>query len=815
MRLSNAENGYVFAFAGDSQSTPHFMRYSGLTGACINAASFNTFLRRAVDGVSFQERFREFSRETNWSNGEVVQRGTGGNYGEDGFLRPGFSYKSLAEYLFSKVIEYRQSGQTLDDILSADWKTKIAASLVPRGLESNEIFIRKLRWSFHHAVFETVLASMKEDGRLKTVEVEKLMRRRKRELTLPMQEAGEAGIEVFWRELLRDQDVAPNERRILYDEFCTTGKLVDDVCTKVVDAAKEARTYNARISSELSNQPKPVDSIVDDFAVEAQNFANSLTLSSAFAAGALAFRLVNESVADRASAILGGLNIAIAFSTMTNVSRYKIRNEEARIVAADEQFQNVKKAAFVLLDRETRDCFDLKENPFYTSLEEKVAAFRRVAHYYNYKEPREFNAAYSRLKERINSIEEIQSFLHLLVSKLIVSTYHVNSYVQEALVEVFRTLTDMLELLVQPVDRSQSTDAVKKLFSRLIAFEPKLQRSLQRGSIRWGFIKKRRFLHWDMVVTMRYFYSLIWIPTCSGISISPVQNDILDVLGRVKHVSRSYQNKVLRREVRDLAALYWATRESDIASIIFVSGFLTFAASVVFTVARIFDLDYLTDFAFYVTATSSLGAVLALFHFLRKAKLLAGLLIGLASKARLAPASKRGYISQIVAVTATQLLLTIVRLLAAGAAAVALPFAVAENGFGDSIQTHVDIPFWIALGSVVSAIAATVFFFFVEYVVRYNLISDLGPFVCELFRSEIEQIHDGVKIPYNDMDTKQVQDRENWEYTAREFLHRYRFDTVFAADRFGQILQYVQGGMEPTYRNRQSPEVTKSEVTQV
>jgi hypothetical protein len=87
MRLSNVENDYVFAFAGDAQATPHFMRYSGLTGACINAASFNTFIRKAMEGVPFVERFREFSKETNWSNGEVVQRGTGANYGEDGFLR--------------------------------------------------------------------------------------------------------------------------------------------------------------------------------------------------------------------------------------------------------------------------------------------------------------------------------------------------------------------------------------------------------------------------------------------------------------------------------------------------------------------------------------------------------------------------------------------------------------------------------------------------------------------------------------------------------------------------------------------------------
>ena len=30
MRLG--DNGYVFAFIGDEQASPHFMRYSGLTG---------------------------------------------------------------------------------------------------------------------------------------------------------------------------------------------------------------------------------------------------------------------------------------------------------------------------------------------------------------------------------------------------------------------------------------------------------------------------------------------------------------------------------------------------------------------------------------------------------------------------------------------------------------------------------------------------------------------------------------------------------------------------------------------------------------
>ena len=89
MRVSNKERGYVFAFGGDEQATPHFMRYSGLTGAAINCMLFNNFLLDSLLSEDFVVRFNLYSKETNWSNGEVVKRGTGANYGEDGFLRPG------------------------------------------------------------------------------------------------------------------------------------------------------------------------------------------------------------------------------------------------------------------------------------------------------------------------------------------------------------------------------------------------------------------------------------------------------------------------------------------------------------------------------------------------------------------------------------------------------------------------------------------------------------------------------------------------------------------------------------------------------
>jgi hypothetical protein len=68
--------------------------------------------------------------------------------------------------------------------------------------------------------------------------------------------------------------------------------------------------------------------------------------------------------------------------------------------------------------------------------------------------------------------------------------------------------------------------------------------------------------------------------------------------------------------------------------------------------------------------------------------------------------------------------------------------------------------------------------------------------VCEPYRDEIEHIKNSYTKTGRalDLEAKQKIEKDTWEYTAREFLHKYRFDTVFAADRFGTIVQHIQSG---------------------
>lgn len=532
-------------------------------------------------------------------------------------------------------------------------------------------------------------------------------------------------------------------------------------------------------------------------------------MSAAFSSAALAFVLVDIR-GDEATrlgliwaAIIGGLNIALSFGTMTNVSRYKIRNEEARILFAEEKFLRVKKAVFSLMDRKDQDRVDIRVNPFAVDLDTSVKNFMLNAEYYDLEEPVELKEAYIKLRSTINDPEAIIEFKVQLTAYFIPELYHVNSYLQEDLVKIVHILEEMYQMITRDGEKSSGGDEARRLFDRLVSFSSGLEASLQRGPVRLGFLKHRHILNWDCSVVFKYFYSLLCCASSWGRNpVAPIQTETLGILRQTRALSSRHRDEVLRREIRDLEHLFWATRESDVASLIFVSGFLVFVASIIFSVSRIVTRagggDVLTNAAFWSTAASATGASLASFHLVRKFFILVNLWCTLGTKVRNASATDaREAIQKVKAVTFTQILLTLTRMAAAGAAAVALPWAVAENGFGDLIGSSEAIPFWIALGSICTAIGSTILFFVVEYVVRYRLSPRLGEFICEAFREEIEDMYEKLSVPINDMDTKQVQERETWEYVARDFLHKYRFDTVFAADRFGTILQYIQSGMDP------------------
>ena len=760
----------------------------------------NNFISQAIEGVPFVKRFASYSRRTNWSSGEVVQRGSGACFGEDGFLRPGFSYADLIDYLYARVTEQRESKHDRNQILTHDWTVKIAASLIPRGVELNNSYIMALKLHLRYAIFNRVFGEVDESWRVG---------RQTLDWALQQAQKNEATTDAMdWDSVLDGINVSKDMKTHLKELHLPMAKNLEKTCNHAIQFASKAYLYNERISSELYNQPKSVDSILDDFAVEAQNFANSFVLAISLSSATLAFRLVGSDAFNVLSAIVSVLSIAISFDTMTNIARYKIRNEEARLLFYDNKLVKIKQAIISLMPTETRRSLTDGFDPFIVEIGDLVARFQKSAKYYDHEESNELNTAFERFKNKADERREIKRFQRLLTSKLVVDSYHVNSYLQEDLVAIYKALNNALSHCSKHSIVDNDGANIQDVSNQLHRFSKSLNSSLQRGPIRWGFIKKRKLGHWDVVVILRYFYSLLCRVLCRKAgTFVPIETATRSILVSVTNLSANVSSSnskttgraaiPIRREIRDLEELYWATHESDVASMVFVSAFLVFVSSIVFTTARIFSINVLEQAAFWALVPSTLGATLAIQHLARKLRILWNLWWILRNKARaVVPLTDRDNIRQVCHVTMTQILLTCLRLSAAMAAAVALPFSLAESGFGDQIGTPPMLPFWVALGAVCAAVLATWFFFVVEYVVRYSLSPNLPASLVESFRDELNALYWEFHVPWNDVETKQVQERTTWEYVAREFLHIYRLDTVFAADRVGAILQKIQSGME-------------------
>jgi hypothetical protein len=688
-----------------------------LTGACINVMSFNNMIGLALQGVPFEYRVQRYAFETNWSNGEVVQRGTGANYG-DGFLRPGFPYRELVNYLYARACEHRDISADTDSILTRDWKIKVAASIVPRGMETDS--------RFYEALLEE----------LRVVFWQKYEDEVRREMGVKDLSPEVTSLISFNMDVIAEKIDAA---MVAHGQVSVqnVGKLIKSVSValrQTIDYSVELRADNARLPSELYNQSTPIDSIVDDFAVEAQNFANALTQSAALTSGTVALNLLESQAATIGSALLGAWNIGVSFNSMTNVSRYKNRNEEARRKLFDQKYNRVMKSVFSLMTRDQRNLFTgPNQNPFFVSLDHYATVFVDLAKYYNMPEAdvASFESAYKDFQESNRDQASTVSFMHLLVTVFIAGTFHESSYLQEALVNLYKELNDMLDL-VREAPSNGLVGAVD-VYRQLLSFQPSLEASIQRGAIKYGFLRACAWHQTVIPVSLKFILS-----PCFGKA--SIGGKTLAVLNAVKSLrtTDSTVEKTLSRPIRDLAELYHATKESETSSMMILSAYITFVLSICFSIIRIIEIsgprenykselewiDTLLSVASWASLGTLLGAFIAVFHFYRKLKHLFGL-VGFLTPRRSDPS-----IHTAIAVTRTQEFITMIRFFSVIGSSASITLFIVSQTVDRRIYRK--IAAYIALGAVGAAVMSVLLFVLFEFFVRYNLDPRLGRAVSSL-----------------------------------------------------------------------------------
>jgi hypothetical protein len=273
------------------------MRFHALTGGSVNCVSFNNFVAQTFRGTKFEDRVHRYSFETTWSNGEVVNRGTGHNYGEDGFLRPGFPFPSLIDFLFDRASEYFEMGiPPINSLLTKDWRAKISSALVPRGLETDLLFYdallgeieecirQKFKSEFYLAIGDDDLGGS-EPNLIDHVILEALL-----ELTKQWRNNAAATTKVTENQL-RDK------HRKLFQEIALKMHMVVETLLSTLRFSIELRLKNDCNSSEHSKQLKPLDRIVHDDGMGAQSLVNLTVWSLSLATFTVALSFASFVVA--------------------------------------------------------------------------------------------------------------------------------------------------------------------------------------------------------------------------------------------------------------------------------------------------------------------------------------------------------------------------------------------------------------------------------------------------------------------------------------------------------------------------------------
>jgi hypothetical protein len=147
--------------------------------------------------------------------------------------------------------------------------------------------------------------------------------------------------------------------------------------------------------------------------------------------------------------------------------------------------------------------------------------------------------------------------------------------------------------------------------------------------------------------------------------------------------------------------------------------------------------------------------------------------------------------------TRLQKCITFLRIVANIFAIISLPWSIYDGFKGDNGRSGNNGSVYLAALAVTIAVISVLMFFYMEFGVRYNFDPAIGGVICAPFHDLLMELYRTFHAPALGLEEAGKEERESWDLTARKFLREHRFDTVMAADRFGTVLAFIQGGNVP------------------
>jgi len=350
-------------------------------------------------------------------------------------------------------------------------------------------------------------------------------------------------------------------------------------------------------------------------------------------------------------------------------------------------------------------------------------------------------------------------------------------------------------------------------------FTERLENSLQTGPIVHGFIRKNKKVgQWAIFAPIRTYYFMLGNFLLKGLNLrcgvlNPISTEIKIMRGVVAALNSSL-GQTLKKEAYDLKELFHATMESSIGMSLFFVGMWVFIFSFFIIANGIASavLDTTTtcmgtvpnkssfqNFQCFVVEggaiVSALAGLLALSFFLRQLKHQLKVVKAINYLPSPPPSVRKiGTLANFQAfITVWQCMATCTSL-----ASIVIGF-VLRFGFADFENSVTFALAMAAIGAFVISIGLQVI---ANLGLLYSVEPSAGKDVCRSFWGILFEKHSEFNIGRSEKSiaSPALEDRESWEYVAREFLSEVRFDTVLGADRFNAVMQAIQSGDTSSWR---------------
>ena len=525
-------------------------------------------------------------------------------------------------------------------------------------------------------------------------------------------------------------------------------------------------------------------------------------------------------------AFLAFTNIFVAFGTMTNVSRYQIRNEEFRTEFLRKKLPKFELSLFRILSPSVRN--QMTSNPFVKKLQASFDDFTASAKYYD-TSCDEIEGLYKAMG--VESVKSVENFMEQIITYFIPDLYQKQVYLKDSLLKVYLAAEELVELLLVTEKQANSNVEEQKVVSileRLPGFTSREEETLQTGPIKYGFWRAGRGLSQSVFVTPARYRLLslsnklascgcimsttarikvctrciIWhcfaqsccysFTKCTSLQFMHITlTDFNEYVGRNR----------LRCEVQDMKEFFHASMESAHASAVYAVACLSFSLALLTTVMNIIlavvpQVDGIADgekFKFpdwlddpfltiqdVSTLANSYVSFVALEYFVK---------LFYHQRKVVRAVNKRYHsmsqtVNKLGRIARFQSYVSILSSIGALGAMLVLISGLLERRVDAIFLFENEQIVQAALGVLGIWFIAGLGTFYIDFFLLWNFGPTAGRDLCSQFKTKITDIYN--KYAQSNDDEHLIKD-----YTAREFLLRSRFDSVVGADRFSAIMHTV------------------------